>query len=66
MGNKSSNCSNIKVNFDEIVCKPMSRSFINDLYVTESSLAAGIAYLDREMTKPVRIQIISRLTTESE
>lgn len=66
MGNKSSNCSDIKVNFDEMTCKPMSRSYINDLYVTEISLVCGIGYLDKEMTQPVNIQVVSRLTPESD
>lgn len=68
MGNKSSNCSDKKINSDQnsMICKPTNLWAINQLYVTESSLAQGIAFLDKEMTQPVNIQVVSRLTPESE
>lgn len=66
MKNKSTTCSDKKIDFDTMVCKSMVGSLVNELYVTESSLADGIGYLDKEMTILVRIEIDSRLTHKSE
>ena len=61
MKNKSTTCSDKKIDFDAMVCKSMVGSLVNELYVTESSLADGVGYLDKEMTLPVKIKIVSRL-----
>ena len=68
MENKSSTCSNQSINLEDesLTCKHMFGSLIDEIYVTESSLAEGIGYLDKEMTIPVRIEIDSRLTHKSE